>query len=525
MGNAPVISSSGQPGPERMHRAAQYVRMSTDMQRYSTENQKDAIAAYAERRGLTIVRTYADEGCSGVDINGRAALQRLLEDVKCGDADFGLILVYDVSRWGRFQDADESAYYEFICKEAGVHVLYCAELFENDGSLPATLLKALKRAMAAEFVRELSTKVFIGQSRIARMGFWRGGFPAYGLRRQLVDETGRSKGQLERGTRKSIQTDRIVLVHGPAIEVATVRRIFSSFVDDRKSERRIAAELNGEGLSTLLGNQWDPGSITKLLANESYRGHIVFNRTSMKLGRLPAVRNPPEMWIRRDNAFPPIVEEKQFRTAQEILAERRQGRSAESLVQRLAAVRLERGFLTARLINADDDLPSAQTLHRQYGSLVNAYKLIDYQPARSFRRTEIATARRSIVEATTADIAHQIAKLGTQVDIDEKAHLLRIDGDLAVSICAARATPERLGRMRWYAHVDRHAKSDLTLVLRVSLAGTGIDACYLLPTAELARAKRSRIRITDKTFVEACRYECIDAFCRMCGGLEERRAT
>jgi hypothetical protein len=105
------------------------------------------------------------------------ALQDLIGDVKSGRADFECILVYDVSRWGGFQDADESAYYEFICKEAGVQVHYCAELFENDGSLTATILKNLKRAMAGEFSRELSVKVFMGQSRITRMGFWRGGAP------------------------------------------------------------------------------------------------------------------------------------------------------------------------------------------------------------------------------------------------------------------------------------------------------------------------------------------------------------
>jgi DNA invertase Pin-like site-specific DNA recombinase len=522
MGSTLVASSNQLPGPERTLRAAQYVRMSTDKQKYSTQNQKDAIAAYAAPRGMTVVRTYADEGCSGLNINGRAALQKLIADVKSGDADFGFILVYDVSRWGRFQDADESAYYEFVCKEAGVQVLYCAELFENDGSLPATLLKALKRAMAGEYVRELSTKVFIGQSRIAKMGFWRGGFPGYGLRRQLVDGTGAIKGQLEFGQCKSLQTDRIVLVHGPAVEVETVRRIFRSFVDDRKSERQIAAELNADQLRTLLGNRWEPESVTKLLANESYLGHIIFNRTSTKFGRRPTVHNPPDMWIRRDNAFPPIINEEHFRKAQKIISERRQGRSAESLVQRLTALRQENGYLTSGMIDADDDLPSVQTLRRQYGSLTEAYRLIDYQPARLVRRTKIAAARRSIVEAMAVDIAARLGMLGSKAEIEDKARLIRIDGDLSVSLCAARATPERLGRIRWYAHVDRYAKSDLTLVLRVNVTDTGIEACYLVPTAELARAKRSRIRITDKTFVEACRYDGLDAFCRIFAGLEER---
>src|SRR5579885_2317681 len=103
-------------------RAAQYVRMSTEHQQYSTENQSDAIRLYAERRGIEIVRTYADEGRSGLRLAGREALTRLIADVQSGKADFEAILVYDVSRWGRFQDADESAYYEHICTRARISV-------------------------------------------------------------------------------------------------------------------------------------------------------------------------------------------------------------------------------------------------------------------------------------------------------------------------------------------------------------------------------------------------------------------
>lgn len=52
-------------------RAAQYVRMSTEHQKYSTENQADIIAAYAGRRGFEVVRTYADAGKSGLRLDGR----------------------------------------------------------------------------------------------------------------------------------------------------------------------------------------------------------------------------------------------------------------------------------------------------------------------------------------------------------------------------------------------------------------------------------------------------------------------
>ncbi len=104
--------------------AAAYVRMSTEHQQYSTNNQFDKIEAYAKHRGLKVVRTFADEGKSGLRIDGRDALKELIRIVESGTAEFKAILVYDVSRWGRFQDADESAYYEYICICAeALHVL------------------------------------------------------------------------------------------------------------------------------------------------------------------------------------------------------------------------------------------------------------------------------------------------------------------------------------------------------------------------------------------------------------------
>ena len=171
MANALVTHKNRLPQAQKMRRAAQYVRMSTDHQKYSIENQAAVIAAYARLHELSIVRTYRDEGESGLMIKNRAGLIQLLEDVRSGHADFGHILVLDVSRWGRFQDIDESAHYEFICKQSGVKVAYCAEQFDNDGSLISSIVKNIKRVMAAEYSRELSAKVHAGAVRWARLAY------------------------------------------------------------------------------------------------------------------------------------------------------------------------------------------------------------------------------------------------------------------------------------------------------------------------------------------------------------------
>ena len=130
-------------------------------------------------------------------------LKQLLGDVVAGEVHYRLILVYDVSRWGRFQDADESAHYEFICKDAGVPVHYCAEVFANDGTLPNTILKALKRAMAGEYSRELSVRVVRAKRLMTEKGFRVGGIPGYGFRRMLLSADGKPKRLLEPGEQVS----------------------------------------------------------------------------------------------------------------------------------------------------------------------------------------------------------------------------------------------------------------------------------------------------------------------------------
>jgi DNA invertase Pin-like site-specific DNA recombinase len=62
-------------------KAAMYVRMSTEHQQYSTENQEEIIFEYARKNSMEIVKTYSDEGKSGLSIEGRKSLRQLIEDV------------------------------------------------------------------------------------------------------------------------------------------------------------------------------------------------------------------------------------------------------------------------------------------------------------------------------------------------------------------------------------------------------------------------------------------------------------
>ena len=146
-------------GEVRELRAALYVRTATEHPQYSTDTQSNKIRDYASKRGIVIVNTYADDGKSGLSIFGRTGFQKLLSDVDSGQADFNLILVYDIGRWGRFLDPGESAHYEYICKRAGIQVTYCTEQCGNNSASVSTIVRAIKRSMAYEYRRELSVKI------------------------------------------------------------------------------------------------------------------------------------------------------------------------------------------------------------------------------------------------------------------------------------------------------------------------------------------------------------------------------
>jgi len=369
-------------------RAAQYVRMSTEHQQYSTLNQSDTIKEYAERRGIEIVRTYADDGKSGLSFGGRASLQRLISDVETGNADFNVILVYDVSRWGQFQDADESAYYEYICKRAGIQVAYCAEQFENDGSPVSTIVKGVKRAMAGEYSRELSAKVFAGQCRLIELGFRQGGAAGFGLRRVLIDERGNIKSELKRGEHKSLQTDRVILMPGPEEEVAQVHEMYRWLIEEDLTFAEIAERLNLAGVMSDLDRPWSSSAVRTVLTNEKYIGNNVFNRSSFKLKKTH-VDNPPDMWIRKEGAFDGIVPIEVFMTAQEIITARSQRLSDEELLEHLRRLYAEAGELSGFLINQAGDMPSAAAYRSRFGSLGRAYELIGYRANLNREQTEL----------------------------------------------------------------------------------------------------------------------------------------
>ena len=495
---------------EQMRKAAMYVRMSTDHQKYSTENQEQTIRDYADQHNIEIIKTYEDKGKSGLDISGREALQTLISDVEHNLAEYSIILVLDITRWGRFQDADESAYYEYICRRASINVQYVAEQFENDGSPVSTIVKGVKRAMAGEYSRELSSKVFAGQCRLIEKGFRQGGPAGYGLRRMLIDEQGNEKGILKRGEHKSFQTGRVILVAGPEHEIKTVNWIYKCFIQQHISETEIANQLNLQGTKTDLKREWTRSTVHQILTNEKYTGNNVFNRTSFKLKK-QRVQNDLDMWIRSEGVFEAIIDPKYFFMAQGIIAERNRRFSDEDLITKLKDLHSRKGWLSGLLIDESDNMPSSATYSSRFGSLIKAYDLVGYTPDRDYCYIEINRHLRKLYPEIVEDAIRSIEGFGGQVHRKVTSDLVFINDEISISIVICRCFKTPAGKHRWKIRFDSGLKPDITIVIRMDANNENALDYYLLPALDI---QNPNLRLSDNngSTLDSFRFDDLDDF-------------
>jgi DNA invertase Pin-like site-specific DNA recombinase len=490
---------------------AQYLRMSTEHQQYSLENQSTAIQKYAEAHGFEVIHTYSDAAKSGLVLRRRTGLQQLLKDVVGGTSGYQAILVFDISRWGRFQDTDESAHYEFLCKSAGVPVHYCAETFTNDGTLSSLIMKALKRTMAGEYSRDLGVRVFAGMKRLTLLGFKTGGVPGYGLRRMLVSASGLQKQELALGERKSIATDRVILVPGPAHEVETVKEIYRMYISDRRTLCAIARKLNSSGVPRPGHAQWNFSAIRIILTHPKYIGCAVFGRVSKKLNTT-TVNVPKSEWILTPGAFEPIIDPVTFAEAQKVYRIHRCERTDEELLDDLRQLVASKGKLSYKVIKDSPDVMAPGTYGARFGSLRNAYKLVGYGNANRLRG---ADSRRRTMALREELISRIAGMFPDDVSIVRPGvhwrNRLRVFKRLTVSVLIVRSDLVYKDTRRWLVEPNRHERKFITLLARLDESNQAIVDFHVFPNID----RRTQFQRSDTWMTRGKRLSDLSQFCKV----------
>jgi hypothetical protein len=326
----------------------------------------------------------------------------------------------------------------------------------------------------------------------------------------LCGVSGDRKAVLRRGEQKSIQTDRVILVPGPPDEVETVLWIYRLFAEEGKVESEVASALNERGSTTDLGRPWTRGTVHQVLINEKYVGNNVYNRVSFKLKKKRVI-NPPDMLIRKDGAFEPLVPPELFFKVQSIIRDRSQRFSDDELLNQLRGLLERRGRLSGLLIDEADDMASSSIFRSRFSSLLRAYQLIGYTPERDYEFVETNRQLRLMYPKVVADVIERIRQLGGAISSDPTTDLITVNGEFTASIVIARCRQIDSGRFRWLIRLDAGLKPDITVALRMNADNREPFDYYLLPALAL-RFDKLMLAEDNGITLDIYRFDTLDFF-------------
>jgi hypothetical protein len=247
----------------------------------------------------------------------------------------------------------------------------------------ASVLKNLKRVMAAEYSSDLSNRVTRGMITLSKLGYRMGSTAPFGFRRMLVSSDGTHAKILEKGERKYLKTDRILLVPGPSQERRIVRWVYKMAEDLPCTT--IARRLNHRGVLNVRGAKWSEETVRAMLTNPIYTGRLPWGRTTQKLRSKP--RRLDQWLVPWEES--PVIEGGQlvtpdtFNRLQPIIAARSRRASDADLIERAKRIIASGDNLSRSALRRHHT--SELTITHHFGSLRKFYDLVGYELPENIR--------------------------------------------------------------------------------------------------------------------------------------------
>jgi DNA invertase Pin-like site-specific DNA recombinase len=303
--------------------AALYIRLSREDgndESYSVKNQRQRLMSFyeklAEQEDVTLVDTYIDDGFTGTD-SDRDSFQRMLSDIDSGI--ITCVIVKDLSRLSRN---------DWECKRYLQHLFVMKDVRFISLELPALdsfnrpddvyeLGVSIQSMYNENHCRETSVKVRGTFNTKREKGEFIGAFAPYGYKKDPADY-------------------HHLIIDDEAAEV--VRDVFRWFVRDGMPKNGIMRRLDELGVPcpavykrehgekynnphiTARKPQWSAKTISGILCNQMYLGHMVQGKQKVKSYKIHTrVAVPEEKWTIIKNTHEPIIEQELFDKAQSLL--------------------------------------------------------------------------------------------------------------------------------------------------------------------------------------------------------------
>jgi DNA invertase Pin-like site-specific DNA recombinase len=398
-----------------------YGRVSTEQQateaQTSLADQDRAIEGLAAKLGAVIGARYRDEGASGATVEQRPDLMRLLADCAASPRKAsrpGLVLVLNDSRWGRFPDPEESAYWRTHLRRLGWVVRF-AENDDTDNLTVRSVMRAIVASQATQKREDVRANAKRGSRGTASLGYWATLEP-YGYRRKVVFPLGRER-ILASGQRKAI--DEKVMLEPDPTEAGVVREMFMRYAAGSDTLSTLVEWLRVE----VPARKWTRAAVRYTLGNVAYVGDVVSGKTTA--GHHERTGAPEGEWVIRRDAHPPIVSRTLFAVVQDVLARNKKWTN-----------RVRTDWLVSGLVLCPCGRPllASGGHNSKSGSITRAYRCASKTGVPSDRCEHRGTIKKEWLEQ--AVIGAVAAVVGAP------AHRRRLAAHLDAALAAQRAAPE-----------------------------------------------------------------------------------
>ena len=275
----------------------------------SIQNQKDLILQYIkENPELQLVDFYEDDDFTGQNFE-RDGFERLLSDMEAGRVN--MVVTKDLSRLGR--DHIETGFY--VEKYFPLNKIRYVAITDNVDTFTDNMendMTPFKLMMNDFYSKDISKKIRATFDTKRRNGVYIGGFPPYGYKMEV-------KGSF--------------VVDEPA--AAIVRRIFDAYCEGC-TYVSIAKMLDDEGVippglykkqtsryaggKPYITGKWCPGTIRKMLTNQTYIGCMVQKKSrkiNYKVDKYEVLKR--DQWIVVPDMHEPIVSKEVFDIVQALV--------------------------------------------------------------------------------------------------------------------------------------------------------------------------------------------------------------
>jgi hypothetical protein len=270
--------------------------------------------------------------------------------------------------------------------------------------------------------------------------------------------------------------------------------------------------LNARGVPTDLGRPWTRATIRQILTNPKYAGANVFNRRSFKLKK-QRVKNPPEMWVRRDGAFSALVSQDQFVAAQTIIENRHHHLTDEQMLGELRGILATTGRLSGILIDETPGIPSSCAYRQRFGSLYRAYSLVGHHVSRDYSYVEINRLLRRTHADLCAAIITEVERAGASIERQFDTDLLTVNQEFTTSIVLSRCRLTGAGHHRWLIRLEDSLRPDITVAARLTPANDAVLDYFIFPGIDCLSAELLSDR--NPLAVDVYRFDDLNTFIQL----------